>query len=259
MVESWLSSIHFDEYTTHFVENGYDLPTISRMTPEDLIAIGITNPLHRKAIKHEISGLNVSDGIPKLIPESLYEWLCLLRLEEYFDLLQKQGYDSVDKVSQLMWEDFEEIGIKKLGKDSSEDQQMNYFFDFLPSLKCKRSDYVLLLYLSYKMRLRLTVSYKTDGMGMKIKRDKLGLKELFAVNFPDKSPLTGSPSSKLTLHSYTVLRKFLIVIFIQKNVLFSSCFFHLNNDDDQDIKSVCLLESKDTTTTPLLLAIIMES
>ena len=116
MVESWLSSIHFDEYCANFIDNGYDLPTISRMTPEDLIAIGITNPLHRKKIKHEIVGLNVSDGIPKQIPESLYEWLYLLRLEEYFDLLRKQGYDSVDKVSQLMWEDFEEIGIKKLGK-----------------------------------------------------------------------------------------------------------------------------------------------
>ena len=117
MVESWLSSIHFDEYVANFLDHGYDLPTISRMTPEDLIAIGITNPLHRKQIKQEIGGLNVSDGIPKQIPESLYEWLYLLRLEEYFDLLRKQGYDTVDKVSQLMWEDFEEIGIKKLGKD----------------------------------------------------------------------------------------------------------------------------------------------
>lgn len=131
MVESWLSSIHFDEYVGNFLDHGYDLPTISRMTPEDLIAIGITNPLHRKQIKQEIGGLNVSDGIPKQIPETLYEWLYLLRLEEYFDLLRKQGYDTVDKVSQLMWEDFEEIGIKKLGKD------MKICFPFSVSLSMK--------------------------------------------------------------------------------------------------------------------------
>jgi len=115
MVEGWLSSIHFEEYVVNFLEAGYDLPTISRMTPEDLIAIAITNPVHRKKIKHEITRLSVPDGIPAVIPESLYEWLYLLRLEEYFDLLRKQGYDSVEKVAELTWEDFEEIGIKKLG------------------------------------------------------------------------------------------------------------------------------------------------
>lgn len=115
-MERWLSSIHFEEYTSHFLDAGYDLPTISRVTPEDLIAIGITNPLHRKQIKHEISSLSVSDGIPVCVPESLTEWLSLLRLEEYEDMLCAQGYDTVDRVAGLMWEDFEEIGIRKLGQ-----------------------------------------------------------------------------------------------------------------------------------------------
>ena len=43
------------------------------------------------------------------------EWLHLLRLEEYYETLCEQGYDSVDKVTELTWEDLEEIGIQKLG------------------------------------------------------------------------------------------------------------------------------------------------
>ena len=46
------------------------MPTISRMTPEDLNAIGITKPAHRKKLKAEISRLNISDGLPDFIPVS---------------------------------------------------------------------------------------------------------------------------------------------------------------------------------------------
>lgn len=46
---------------------------------------------------------------------TLLEWLHLLRLEEYYETLCDQGYDSVDKVTELTWEDLEEIGIQKLG------------------------------------------------------------------------------------------------------------------------------------------------
>ena len=41
-----------------------------RMTPEDLTAIGIQNPAHRKKLKSEISKLNISDGLPNHIPVS---------------------------------------------------------------------------------------------------------------------------------------------------------------------------------------------
>lgn len=117
-MDGWLRGIHFEEYCGHFLDAGYDLPTISRITPEDLIAIGITNPLHRKQIKHEISSLSVSDGIPASVPDSLFEWLYLLRLEEYEEVLRSQGYDTVDRVAQLTWEDYEDIGIRKLGQSS---------------------------------------------------------------------------------------------------------------------------------------------
>lgn len=44
------------------------------------------------------------------------EWLKLLRLEEYYSILCDQGYDTIDRVTELTWEDLEEVGIKKLGE-----------------------------------------------------------------------------------------------------------------------------------------------
>jgi hypothetical protein len=38
------------------------------MTPEDLTAIGIKKPNHRKRLKAEISKLNIPDGLPSFIP-----------------------------------------------------------------------------------------------------------------------------------------------------------------------------------------------
>lgn len=51
---------------------GYDLPTIGRMTPEDLTAIGIKKPNHRKRLKAEIAQLNLPDNLPEFIPVSNY-------------------------------------------------------------------------------------------------------------------------------------------------------------------------------------------
>lgn len=39
----------------------------------------------------------------------------LLRLEEYLPAFIEQGYQTVDDVTQLTWEDLEEFGIVKLG------------------------------------------------------------------------------------------------------------------------------------------------
>jgi len=47
---------------------GYDMPTILRMTPEDLTAIGIKKPNHRKRLRTEISKLCIPDGLPSFIP-----------------------------------------------------------------------------------------------------------------------------------------------------------------------------------------------
>jgi CASK-interacting protein len=47
--------LHFEEYAQLFSQAGYDLATISRMTPEDLTAIGIKKPHHREKIKQVFS------------------------------------------------------------------------------------------------------------------------------------------------------------------------------------------------------------
>uniref|UniRef100_A0A8D8X4H7 Caskin-2 n=1 Tax=Cacopsylla melanoneura TaxID=428564 RepID=A0A8D8X4H7_9HEMI len=115
VLHSWLMDIRFEEYFPLFVAAGYDMHTISRMTPEDLTAIGIKKPNHRKKLKAEIAQLNISDGLPEFIPGSLEEWLHLLRLNEYGPALGCQGYTSIDDVTQLTWEDLEDIGIVRLG------------------------------------------------------------------------------------------------------------------------------------------------
>jgi hypothetical protein len=103
------------------------------MTPEDLTAIGITNPHHREVIKAHIEELQVNDSLPHYVPVSflllsllsyiiidcyqgsLEEWLRLLRLEEYLIPLQKEGFQTVRDTTKLNEEDLEDIGIVKLG------------------------------------------------------------------------------------------------------------------------------------------------
>ncbi|XP_056634339.1 caskin-1 isoform X1 [Diorhabda sublineata] len=115
IIHSWLVDLQFEEYFPLFIAAGYDLPTIGRMTPEDLTAIGIKKPNHRKRLKAEIAQLNLPDNLPEFIPGSLEEWLNLLRLDEYLPALLEQNYQTVDDVTQLTWEDLEEFGIVKLG------------------------------------------------------------------------------------------------------------------------------------------------
>ncbi|GIY10587.1 caskin-1 [Caerostris extrusa] len=90
VLSTWLATLHFEEYIPFFLLSGYDMPTITRMTPEDLTAIGITKPNHRRKLKAEIGKLNISDGIPEYKPDSLL-------------------------ITDLTWEDLEDIGIQKLG------------------------------------------------------------------------------------------------------------------------------------------------
>jgi hypothetical protein len=85
------------------------------MTPEDLTAIGITNPHHREIIKAHIDDLQVNDSLPHYVPGSIDEWLRLLRLDEYILPLQNEGFQSVKDMTKLNEEDLEDIGIIKLG------------------------------------------------------------------------------------------------------------------------------------------------
>ncbi|XP_048482825.1 caskin-2 isoform X3 [Plutella xylostella] len=115
IIHTWLADLQMEEYARLFIEAGYDLPTVTRMTPEDLTAVGIKKPNHRKRLKAELANLNVPENLPDYIPGSLEEWLRLLRLEEYGPALVAQGYRTVHDVTQLAWEDLEDMGIVRLG------------------------------------------------------------------------------------------------------------------------------------------------
>nr|XP_021326574.1 caskin-2-like isoform X2 [Danio rerio] len=113
-IYQWLSEFQLEQYTVNFLNAGYDVPTISRMTPEDLTAIGVTKPGHRKKISLEIGNLSIPDWLPEYIPD-LGEWLSAIGLPQYHKKLSENGYDSINIVRDLTWEDLQEIGITKLG------------------------------------------------------------------------------------------------------------------------------------------------
>lgn len=46
----------------------------------------------------------------------MHEWLGLLHLSEYADTLTRQGYTDTNSITDITWEDLEDIGIKKLGE-----------------------------------------------------------------------------------------------------------------------------------------------
>ncbi|XP_062294107.1 caskin-2-like isoform X3 [Scomber scombrus] len=114
-IYQWLSDFQLEQYTGNFISAGYDVPTISRMTPEDLTAIGVTKPGHRKKIAIEINNLNIPEWLPEYIPSDLGEWLSAIGLPQYHKKLSENGYDSISIVRDLTWEDLQEIGITKLG------------------------------------------------------------------------------------------------------------------------------------------------
>ncbi|XP_051968701.1 caskin-2-like isoform X3 [Xyrauchen texanus] len=114
-IYKWLSEFQLEQYTSNFLTAGYDVPTISRMTPEDLTAIGVTKPGHRKKISMEISSLNIPEWLPDYIPSDIGKWLSAIGLPQYQIKLAENGYDSISIVQDITWEDLQEIGITKLG------------------------------------------------------------------------------------------------------------------------------------------------
>ncbi|XP_041642280.1 caskin-1 isoform X2 [Cheilinus undulatus] len=114
-VVAWLGEFQLQFYTTHFLTAGYDLDTISRMTPEDLTAIGVMKPGHRKKLTSEISKLPSTDWLPDHKPANLAEWLSHLGLSQYYQVLVQNGYENIDFISDISLEDLQEIGITKLG------------------------------------------------------------------------------------------------------------------------------------------------
>ncbi|XP_054879072.1 caskin-1-like isoform X5 [Poeciliopsis prolifica] len=114
-VVTWLGEFQLQFYTTHFLTAGYDLDTISHMTPEDLTAIGVMKPGHRKKLLSEISKVPSTDWLLDHKPANLADWLSHLGLSQYYQVLVQNGYENIDFVSDITLEDLQEIGIAKLG------------------------------------------------------------------------------------------------------------------------------------------------
>jgi len=115
VVHCWLTDLRFQEYFSLFASAGYDIPTISRMTPEDLTAIGVKKPHHRKKLTSEIAKLDVPDGLPVHLPQTIEELMSGLRLGGYLGALRSQGYQSVQDALSISIEDLEDIGFYQLG------------------------------------------------------------------------------------------------------------------------------------------------
>ncbi|XP_077590151.1 caskin-1 isoform X4 [Stigmatopora nigra] len=82
---------------------------------KDLTAIGITKPGHRKKMTTEINKLSSTEWLPDQKPASLGEWLCAIGLSQYHQVLVQNGYENIDFITDITWEDLQEIGIIKLG------------------------------------------------------------------------------------------------------------------------------------------------
>ncbi|XP_075686655.1 caskin-1 isoform X2 [Rhinoderma darwinii] len=114
-VFQWLCKFQLQLYAPNFINSGYDIPTISRMTPEDLTAIGVTKPGHRKKIFSEINSINIGEWLPDYKPANLSLWLSMIGLGQYYKVLVENGYENIDFITDITWEDLQEIGITKLG------------------------------------------------------------------------------------------------------------------------------------------------
>ncbi|XP_054634851.1 caskin-1 isoform X2 [Dunckerocampus dactyliophorus] len=114
-VVAWLGEFQLQFYTTHFLTAGYDLETVSCMTHEDMTAIGVMKPGHRKKLMSEISKLPSTDWLPDHKPANLADFLSHLGLSQYYQVLVQNGYENIDFISDISLEDLQEIGITKLG------------------------------------------------------------------------------------------------------------------------------------------------
>lgn len=64
----------------------------------------------------DIHSWKIIDQWPSVVPNnSLREWLHAIALAEYIPMFESQRYTSVSDVLDLQWEDFEDIGVKRLG------------------------------------------------------------------------------------------------------------------------------------------------
>ena len=47
---------------------------------------------------------------------NLVEWLTMIGLSQYYQVLVQNGYENIEFITDITWEDLQEIGITKLGR-----------------------------------------------------------------------------------------------------------------------------------------------
>jgi len=110
-----------EKYFKHLTENGFDdYLTLSKVTPSDLQAIGISDPLDRNLIKSflntHFSKLAATSNDDMLNDaQSIEDFLRQIHLEKYIASVQTHFKNLSDFMANLNLEDLEEIGVKKLG------------------------------------------------------------------------------------------------------------------------------------------------
>ncbi|MEQ2234308.1 Caskin-1 [Ilyodon furcidens] len=62
----------------------------------------------------EVNKLSVTEWLPEQKPNNLGEWLSAIGLSQYHQVLVQNGYENIDFITDITWEDLQEIGITKL-------------------------------------------------------------------------------------------------------------------------------------------------
>uniref|UniRef100_A0A1I8I4N1 Caskin-2 n=1 Tax=Macrostomum lignano TaxID=282301 RepID=A0A1I8I4N1_9PLAT len=126
-LEKFLNACQFGLYLDNFQEAGYDLATLIRCTPEDLNAVGLTDPKHRKRLRQELVRLanylrlaalpdSIEEAAASAHPmDDVGQFCQRLGLSDCVaDCLRQQGFALVQDLANMAWEDLEEIGVSKL-------------------------------------------------------------------------------------------------------------------------------------------------
>ncbi|XP_050713117.1 uncharacterized protein LOC126996568 isoform X2 [Eriocheir sinensis] len=90
-LRDFLLDIGFVQDYSILNRHGYDLATAAHMDALDLAGAGVTEPLHRMALKHELNLVQRPPQIPEEVPETVDKWLEELGLTDYVDNFHLNG------------------------------------------------------------------------------------------------------------------------------------------------------------------------
>ncbi|KAI6188387.1 hypothetical protein M3Y98_00349300 [Aphelenchoides besseyi] len=117
IISNWLEGLGMQQYLSLFITQGYDVASVARLTSEDLLALGITDPKNRRKVHANIQEWNVVDNWPTAVQptDSAAFWLIAIGLQQYVRLFESEGYCLMEDLQNISFEDLEDMGIKKLG------------------------------------------------------------------------------------------------------------------------------------------------